>query len=79
MSLLQYADSDRTKNLREVRSSSKYGGKAFSHVGPRMWNLFPRTVRDVVDTKEFKKALKIFFMTIASVSYKAVRLMAHNS
>ena len=63
MSLLQYADSDRTMNLREVRSSSKYGGKAFSRVGPKMWNLLPRTVRDVVDALEFKKALKSFLMT----------------
>ena len=63
MSLLQYADSDRTMNLREVRSSSKYGGKAFSRVGPKMWNLLPRTVRDVVDALEIKKALKSFLMT----------------
>ena len=63
MSLLQYADSDRTMNLREVRSSSKYGDKAFSHIGPKMWNLLPRTIRDVVDTIAFKKALKSFLMT----------------
>ena len=43
--------------------SSKYGGKAFSRVGPKMWNLLPRTVRDVVDALEFKKALKSFLMT----------------
>ena len=32
MSLLQYADSDTTMNLKEVKSSVKYGGKAFSRV-----------------------------------------------
>ena len=63
MSLLQYAESDRIMNLREVKSSNKCGGKAISHARPKMWNLFPRTVRDVVDTVEFKKALKTFFMT----------------
>ena len=63
MSLLPFADSGRTMNLRESKSSNKYGGKAFSHVGPKMWNLLPRYVRDVVDTAAFKKALKTYLMT----------------
>ena len=63
ISLLPYADSGRTMNLRESKSSNKYGDKAFSHVGPKMWNLLPRTVRDVVDTAAFKKALKTYLMT----------------
>ena len=63
MSLLKYAESGRTMNLREVKSSNKYGSKAFSRVGPKMWNLLPRTVRDIMDTAEFKKTLKTFLMT----------------
>ena len=63
VSLLQYADSGRTMNLRETKSSNKYGVRAFSHIGPKMWNLLPRTVRDVADTLDFKKALKSFLMT----------------
>ena len=63
ISLLHYADSSRTMNLQETKSSNKYGVKSFSHVGPKMWNLLPRTVRDVPDTLKFKKALKTFLMT----------------
>ena len=63
ISLLHYADSSRTMNLQETKSSNKYGVKSFSHVGPKMWNLLPRTVRDVPDTLKFKKALETFLMT----------------
>ena len=35
MSLLQYAESDRIMNLREVKSSNKCGGKAFSCAGQK--------------------------------------------
>ena len=62
IALLQYTDSSRTMNPRETMCSNKYGLKAFSHVGPKMWNLLPRTVRDVPDTLNFKKALKPFLM-----------------
>ena len=60
--LLQYVDSERTMNLRESKCSNKYGVKAFSHVGPKLWNLLPRNIRDVHETDDFKKALKSFLM-----------------
>ena len=60
--LLQYSDSSRTMNLRETKTLNKYGDRAFSHVGGKLWNLLPRTIRDVDNTLDFKKALKTFLM-----------------
>ena len=62
ISMLQYADSSRTMNLRETMCLSKYGDRAFSHVGPKMWNLMPADIRNVDDIVSFKKALKSFLM-----------------
>ena len=63
MSLLQYGDSNRTKYLRETKYCNKFGVKAFSHAGPKMWNLLPKSIRDIENTVNFKKALKSFLMT----------------
>ena len=60
--LLQYADSERTMNLRESSYSNKYGAKAFSYVAPKLWNLLPRNIRDIHETVDYKKALKSFLM-----------------
>ena len=62
MAMLQYAESSRTMNLRETKCSNKYGVRAFSHVGPKLWNLLPMNIRDIHVTLEFKKALKSFLM-----------------
>ena len=63
MSLLQYADSSRTMNLRETKTTNKYGDKSFSHVGGKLWNLLPRKIREVHNTLDFKKAVKTFLMS----------------
>ena len=63
MSLLQCGDSIRTMNLRETNYSNKFGVRAFSHVDPELWNLLPKSVRDIIDIFDFKKALKTFLMT----------------
>ena len=60
--MIHYGDSSRTMNLQETKFHNKYGCRAFSHVGPKLWNLLPRDVRDVVDTNNFKKSLKSFLM-----------------
>ena len=62
ISMLQYAESIRTMHLRESKSANKYGDRAFSHVGPKLWNLLPRNIRDEHETVAFKKALKSFLM-----------------
>ena len=62
-SLLQYGDSERTLRLQETRYENKYGGRAFSHVAPKLWNLLPKSIRIVSETEKFKSLLKSFLMT----------------
>ena len=62
IALLQYADSERTMNLRETRTTNKYGDRAFSHYAPKLWNLLPQEIRDEHELLKFKKALKTFLM-----------------
>ena len=62
-SLLRYAESERTMKLCETKTSNKYGDRAFSHVGPKLWNLLPHSLRNEHVTLTFKKSLKSFLMT----------------
>ena len=60
--LIKPGDSQRTLHLRETNFNNKYGCRAFSHSGPKLWNLLPKTIRCEVDTEQFKKSLKSFLM-----------------
>ena len=62
MSMINYADSARTMKLQETGFSNKYGEKAFSHSGPKLWNLLPKKMRENSDTDNFKTSLKSFLM-----------------
>ena len=62
VSMFEYAESSRTMNLREKKHLNKYGERAFSHSGPKLWNLLPKKIRDEHDTDEFKTSLKSFLM-----------------
>ena len=61
--LLNYAESERSMKLRETKVKTKYGDRAFSHSGPKLWNLLPQYVRSQDDTGVFKKTLKSFLIT----------------
>ena len=61
-SMLHYGDSERTLKLQETRFENKYGGRAFSHVAPKLWNLLPKSIRTLTDTDKFKTSLKSFLM-----------------
>ena len=60
MALLSYGDSTRTGHLVETRCFSKYGERAFSHYGPKIWNLLPKDMRLELNTNDFKKKLKTY-------------------
>ena len=60
--LISYGDSSRTMKLQESKFYSKYGKRAFSCAGPKLWNLLPTEIREESDTDKFKKALKSFLM-----------------
>ena len=62
LDLIKPGDSPRTLHLRETNYSNKYGCRAFSHSGPKLWNLLPKAIRCEVDTEKFKKSLKSFLM-----------------
>ena len=60
--LVSYAESDRTMKLCETRVKTKFGDRAFSHVGPKLWNMLPWAVRKVNITDVFKKSLKSYLI-----------------
>ena len=60
--MIKYGDSSRTMKLHETEYHNKYGRRAFSHVGPKLWNLLPKDIRNEADTIKFKKDLKSFLM-----------------
>ena len=60
--LLTYGESERLMKLHESKSRTKYGDRAFSHAGPKLWNLVPQHLRDKHVTVVFKKELKSFLM-----------------
>ena len=62
LQLIELGDSPRTLHLRETNYNNKYGCRAFSHAGPKLWNLLPIAIRNEVDTERFKKSLKSFLM-----------------
>ena len=62
MCMFRYAESIRTMKLQEKRCFNKYGERAFSHSGPKLWNLLPLNIREEHETEEFKKSLKSFLM-----------------
>ena len=61
--LVSYSQHQRNRKLQETKSNSSYGDRAFSHVGPKLWNLLPKNVCEEDDLVEFKKKLKSFLMT----------------
>ena len=60
--MIGYGDSFRTMKLQETNYHNKYGSRAFSHVGPKLWNLLPKEIRVIAETTKFKKDLKSFLM-----------------
>lgn len=57
-----YAESDRLMKLRETKVKTAYGDRAFSHAGPKLWNLLPYDIRNLHEVDVFKKSLKSFLM-----------------
>ena len=47
------------------RSTNKYGQRAFSSVGPTLWNSLPRELRIMDNLCAFKKSLKTFLFVKA--------------
>jgi hypothetical protein len=65
--LLKFGDSGRTMKLQELRVNTKFGTRAFSHVGPKLWNCLPLHIRMEHDTDTFKKSLKTHLLIDAEL------------
>ena len=63
IALINLSESGRTKRLIETKFMSSYGARAFSHSGPKLWNLLPINMQEQSDTNKFKKQLKTFLLT----------------
>ena len=61
--LITYAHSDRSTKLQVTRVNNSYGERAFSHIGPKLWNLLPKEISEEHDLTEFKQKLKSFLLT----------------
>jgi hypothetical protein len=61
--MIKYSNSQRTMKLQETRTMNTYGDRAFSHVGPKLWNLLPDEISGEHNILEFKKKLKSFLLT----------------
>ena len=51
--------------LRELRAQKKYGERAFSRAGPKLWNELPFDIKCSKSKDIFKKALKTYFFKTA--------------
>ena len=51
-----------TKVFKQSTHQNKYGSRAFSFVGPKLWNMLPRDIQAVDNSDDFKRALKTFLM-----------------
>ena len=58
--LITPSNSDRTKKVDIPTSMGKYGDRAFSVAGPKLWNALPFCIREEMNTLKFKKSLKTF-------------------
>ena len=70
--MISFSKSDRTKKLQVQVSKSKYGERAFSVCGPKLWNGLPLHLRVEASSEEFKKSLKTFLFKDANRFYEIV-------
>ena len=67
ISLLELGDSNRTLHLKQTRTLTKYGDRAFSHMAIKLWNNLPLKICAVEDTESFKKNLKSFLLFYGAI------------
>ena len=61
-SLLNFGNSIRTMKLEEQRVYTRFGTRSFEHIGPKLWNLLSKEIRNEQDTIVFKKRLKSYLI-----------------
>ena len=61
--LLHYAPSSNSIRLYVPRTKSTYGSRAFSVIGPKVYNSLPNDIKECTDIVTFKKKLKTYLFT----------------
>ena len=54
----------RIQALQIPRIKHSWGERAFSHVGPKIWNSLPMSLRNASSLNEFKSNLKSFLFNL---------------
>ena len=62
--LVQYQLHGHTLKLNVPRVNSKYGSRALSVVGPKLYNSLPSSVKEADNVEQFKKHLKTFLFKL---------------
>ena len=57
-SMFHFSSLKRLSMLIELRVTTRFGERAFSHVGPKLWNLLPLQLKAEKSIPKFKKLLK---------------------
>ena len=61
--LFNYTSHGSDIRLNVPSTRTKYGSRAFSVIGPRIFNSLPRTIKEIPEISTFKKHLKIYLFT----------------
>ena len=61
--LLHYAPSSSSVRLYVPRTNSSHGSRAFSVIGPKVYNSLPNDIKECTDIDTFKKKLKTYLFT----------------
>ena len=70
--MFEFVNSDRTKKLKTPRCEGKFGDRALSICGSKLWNSLPISLRLETSTEDFKKSLKTFLFTKSKEFYDIV-------
>ena len=72
--LVRPLNSERSRKFEIPISVGKYGDRAFSVAGPKLWNALPHNIREEMITTDFKRKLKTFLFSNSVSFYQRVNM-----
>ena len=67
--------SERTRKLAIPLSKGRFGDRAITVAGSKLWNSLPLHIRDELNTSQFKNKLKTFLFNDAEILYLRASMM----